>query len=198
MSGARGRDGPRGGPRGGPPAIMLGIALIARGRAEGFAHFGATPQAFLASLAPLVAFPLVGGMLLALNGEVHAGIVSFLETISVLLAQPVISELVAARWGKGELWLRYATAFNWCQWVIPVLGSLLIVAIGLLVTMGMPSEWGMPLLLGGLGGYGLWLQWFLARHGLALGKLRAGGLVVLVNLGTAALLLVPRLLLGWG
>ncbi|HTU55249.1 MAG TPA: hypothetical protein VMF62_14890 [Acetobacteraceae bacterium] len=194
MSGAR----PGGSPRGGPPALVLGIALIARGRAEGFAHFGATPQAFLASLAPLIAFPLVGGLLLALNGEAHAGIVSFLETISVLLAQPVISELIAARWGKGDRWLRYATAFNWCQWIIPVLGSLLIVVIGLLITMGMPSGWGLPALLGGLGGYGLWLQWFLARHGLDLTNLRAFVLVVLVNLGTAALVLVPRLLLGWG
>ncbi len=185
--------------RDGPPAIVLGIVLIARGRPEGLAQFGATTQAFLASLAPLVAFPLVGAALLAANGEIHAGIVSFLETLSVLLAQPVISELLASVWGRRDQWLRYATAFNWCQWVIPVLGSLLIVAIGLLITLGMPSSWGMPLLLAGLGGYGLWLQWFLAQHGLALGRVRAGLLVLVVNLGTAALLIVPRLLLGgWG
>jgi hypothetical protein len=185
-------------PRTGLPATVIGIALIARGQAEGLTHFGDTTQSFLASLAPLVAFPLVGGVLLALNGAVHAGMVSFLETLSVLLAQPVISELLATLWGKEKLWLRYATAFNWCQWVIPVLGSLLIVLIGLLITLGMPSDWGMPILLGGLGGYGLWLQWFLAHHGLALGRVRAGGLVLLVNLGTAALLLVPHFLFGWG
>jgi hypothetical protein len=198
MSGLKPRRGRPFGGGGGPPAVMLGIGLIARGRAEGLTHFGNSAQAFLASLAPLVAFPLVGGMLLALNGEIHAGIVSFLETLAVLLAQPVISELVAAWWGRGDQWLRYATAFNWCQWLIPVLGSLLIVVIGLLITMGMPSSWGMPVLLAGVGGYGLWLQWFLAQHGLALGRVRAGVLVLLVNLGTAALLVVPRLLLGWG
>ncbi|HWA80996.1 MAG TPA: hypothetical protein VG848_11885 [Acetobacteraceae bacterium] len=184
-------------PRSGFQTVVLGIALIARGRPEGLTHFGDTPQSFLASLAPLVAFPLVGAALLALNGAVHAGMVSFLETLSVLLAQPVISELLAAAWGREKLWLRYATAFNWCQWVIPVLGSLLIVIIGVLVTLGMPSGWGMPALLGALGGYGLWLQWFLAKHGLALGGWRAGILVLLVNLGTAALLLGPHFLLGW-
>ncbi|HUA78684.1 MAG TPA: hypothetical protein VMA86_13525 [Acetobacteraceae bacterium] len=183
--------------REGPPAVLLGIAMIARGQPEGIAQFGDTSQAFLASLAPLIAFPLVGGALLAMNGAVHAGIVSFLETLSVLLAQPVISELLAGWWGRSGQWLRYATAFNWCQWLIPVLGSLLIVVIGLLITLGMPSNWGMPLLLLGVCGYGLWLQWFLAVHGLALGHVRAGVLVLIVNLCTAAILLVPHLLLGW-
>ncbi len=46
----------------------------------------------------------------------------------------------------------------------------------------------------GLGGYALWLHWFLARHGLALSRFRAALLVVVVNLGTALLVLAPRLL----
>ena len=185
-------------PRRGPPAILLGVVLTARGRPEGLAHFPNTPQSFLASLAPLVAFPLVGGLLLVFGGDVHAGIVSFLETLSVLLAQPVISEALATAWGRGHLWLRYATAFNWCQWVIPALASVLVVAIGLLLTLGMPPSWGTPILLALLLGYGLWLQWFLAQNGLALSRGRAAVLVLVVNIGTAALLLVPRLLLGWG
>jgi hypothetical protein len=190
-------------PRRGPPArrgsaILLGVLLIARGRAEGLAQFGNTSQAFLASLAPLVAFPLVGGMLLAIGGDLYAGIVSFLETMCVLLAQPVISEALAGWWGRGDLWLRYATAFNWCQWAIPALASVLVVLLGLLLTLGMPPNWAGPMLLAGLGGYGLWLQWFLGRHALMLSHKRAAILVVLVNLGTAALLLGPRLFLGLG
>ena len=51
------------------------------------------------------------------------------------------------------------------------------------------------LLVLGLGGYGLWLHWFLARHGLELSRLRAALLVMGVNLGTACLVLLPRLLL---
>ena len=71
--------------------------------------------------------------------------------------------------------------------------------IGLLGTMGMPSELAAcRCCSAGSAAYGLWLQWFLARHGLALGRLPRRLLVLLVNLGTAALLLVPRLLLGWG
>ena len=186
----------RSAPRRTPPAIVLGILLVARGRAEGLALFGATAQAFLASLAPLVAFPLVGGALIALGGEPAAGIAGFLETICVLLGQPVISQFVAERWGRGELWLRYATAFNWCQWVIPALASVLVLAIGLLLSLGMPDAWAAPLLIAGLGVYGLWLQWFLARHALLVSWLRAIALVLIVNVATAAILLGPRVLFG--
>ena len=181
-------------PRPEPPAILTGLILLARGRADGFAHFGASPQAFLASLAPLVAFPLVGGLLVALGGHPAEGIVSFLETMCVLLAQPVISEALAERWGRGEQWLRYATAFNWCQWLIPILAGALVVLGGLLLSLGMPPDWAAPLLLAGIIFYALWLQWFLARRGLDISALRAVVLVLLVNLGTAALLLFPRFL----
>ena len=41
----------------------MGILRIARGRADGIGCFGSGPQAFLSSLAPLIAFPLVGTVL---------------------------------------------------------------------------------------------------------------------------------------
>jgi hypothetical protein len=50
------------------------------------------------------------------------------------------------------------------------------------------------LVVAGLAGYGLWLHWFVARHGLGLGAGRAALLVVGVNLGTIVLVLGPRLL----
>jgi hypothetical protein len=40
----------------------------------------------------------------------------------------------------------------------------------------------------------LWLNWFLARHGLALTAWRAAGMVAAVNLGTVVLVLVPTML----
>ena len=46
----------------------------------------------------------------------------------------------------------------------------------------------------GLVGYGLWLHWFLARHGLGLSGLRAVVMVLGVNLATVALVLGPRML----
>ena len=42
-------------------SVWLGIARLARFRADGLEQFGHTPQAFLNSLAPLLAFPLVSG-----------------------------------------------------------------------------------------------------------------------------------------
>ncbi|MGH7119493.1 MAG: hypothetical protein ACREFP_10980 [Acetobacteraceae bacterium] len=180
------------------PAILAGLILLAQGCPEGFRHFGGSVQAFLASLAPLVAFPLVGGLLIATSGRPAEGLMSFLETICVLLAQPVISEALAERWGRGDQWLRYATAFNWCQWLIPLLAIALLAMGGLLLSFGMPSGLIAPLLLTGIICYALWLQWFLARRGLDISALQAVALVVLVNLGTAILLLFPRLLASFG
>lgn len=185
-------------PRRERPAILTGLSLLAQGRPEGFRHFGSSVQAFLASLAPLVAFPLVGGVLIAASGRPGEGLMSFFETISILLAQPVISEALAERWGRGDQWLCYATAFNWCQWLIPLLAIILLVLGGLLLSFGMPSGLIAPLLLSGIICYALWLQWFLARRGLDISALRAVALVVLVNLGSAILLLFPRVLALFG
>ena len=44
--------------------IPRAVLLLARGRAEGLALFGDTPDAFLASLAPWLGFLLVGGFVL--------------------------------------------------------------------------------------------------------------------------------------
>lgn len=181
-------------PRRTAQAILLGVALIARGRAEGIALFGDTPQAFLASLAPLIAFPLVGAFLLALGGKPGGGVLELAESLCVLLGQPVISQVLARLWDRNDLWLRYATAFNWCQWVIPMLASVLIIVMGVLITLGMPPAWAAPVLIAVIGAYGLWLQWFLARQALRLSWPKAAAMVVLVNLGTAIILLVPRLL----
>jgi len=41
--------------------------------------------------------------------------------------------------------------------------------------------------------YALWLQFFLARHGLSLSRVRAVLLILAVNAGTAALVVVPEL-----
>ena len=46
----------------------------------------------------------------------------------------------------------------------------------------------------GLVGYGLWLHWFVARHGLGLSGLRAAVMVLGVNLATVVLVLGPRML----
>ena len=116
--------------------ILLGIARLARGNAEGFNQFGATTEAFLASLAPLVAFPLVGGLLMLANGGGLAAIGDLLATLCALLAPPVLSYEVARLWRREGLWLRFAVAFNWCQWAIPIAAVALLTGFGVLIARG--------------------------------------------------------------
>ena len=47
-----------------------------------------------------------------------------------------VSEAVATRMGRGEYWLRYVTAFNWCQWAIPVVGLLAVLGAGMMAVGG--------------------------------------------------------------
>jgi hypothetical protein len=174
--------------------ILLGIFRVATGRADGLAQFGDTSEAFVGSLAPLVAFPLVGALLMLGQGEGLAALTDLLATLCALLAPAVLSYEVARRWGRAASWTRFAVAFNWCQWAIPVLAVFLVVLAGFLLALGVPSNVGLVLVVAGLGGYGLWLHWFLARHGLRLGAVRAALLVAGVNLATILLVLGPRLL----
>jgi hypothetical protein len=175
-----------------PGNIMLGVARVARGRADGMAQFGATREAFLASLAPLVAFPLVGGVLMILGGGGLEALTDLLATLCALLAPPVLSFEVARWWRREAEWLRFATAFNWCQWVIPFLLALLLLVFGSLTMVGLPTDVARDCVLLGLVAYALWLHCFLARHGLALSWPRAGLLVIGVNLATVLLVAGPR------
>ena len=178
----------------GRPNILRGIPLLCRGRAAGLAEMGAGPQDFLSSLAPLIAFPLVGCALMMSQGSVADAATDFLATLIAILAPPVISHFLARRWGREDQWLRFATAFNWCQWVLPLLGALLVLVAGFLVQGGMPLRSDVVLLCCVLLAYAFWLHWFLARPGLALPAGRAVLLVFLVNLVTIILVGGPQLL----
>lgn len=145
-------------------------------------------------MAPLVAFPLVGGGLALARGGGLAAIGEMLATFCALLAPPVLSHVFARWWGKEALWLRFATAFNWCQWAIPIAGAALLLVLGILMQLGMPNMLAGGAAAVGLVGYGLWLHWFIARHALALSGLRAAIMVLAVNFGTALLVAGPGLL----
>jgi hypothetical protein len=175
--------------------IVRGIVRVTTGHADGLTQFGDTPEAFLASLAPLVAFPLVGAVLMLFGGGGLDAISDFLATLCALLAPPVLSHEVARLWGCAARWTRFAVAFNWCQWAIPVVASMLAVLGGILMSLGVPNNACLVVVVIALAMYGLWLHWFLARHGLGLGRGRAAILVLGVNLVTVVLVLGPRLLL---
>ncbi len=173
---------------------LLGMMRLARGRVDGLAQFGDTPQAFLSSLAPLLAFPIVGALLLlTTEGPVRA-LATLLATVVAQLAPAVLSHALARRWGREAQWLRYATAFNWCQWALPLAAIALLIVLQFALWAGLSEEAADQVLILGLAAYGLWLNWLLARHGLSLSRGRATALVALTNLGTVVLAIGPRLL----
>ena len=174
-------------------APLRGIARLALGRPDGLAAFRATPEGLLASLAPLLALPVAACVLLLLGGAAGQALVLVLLAVISQLTPLVLSHAVAARWDRGERWLRYATAYNWCQWAV------FAVMLGLLAVLrfaglGLAEALGSPALTLGAGGYAMWLHWVLARHGLGLPGLRAAALVLLVAVATAALVLGPLLI----
>lgn len=172
---------------------LLGMARLARGRVDGLAQFGDTPQAFLASLAPLLAFPIVGALLLLTTAGPARAIGTLLVTLVAQLSPAVLSHALARSWGREALWLRYATAFNWCQWALPLAAIALLLVLQVLLALGMPEDAADAALVLGLASYGLWLNWLLVRHGLSLSRKRAAALVALTNLGTILLAVGPRL-----
>ncbi len=182
-------------PPGGALRILTGILRLARGRVAGFDHFTATTQGFLGSLAPLLAFPIVGTVLMLASGAGEAAIGDLLATVCAVLAPAVLSHALARLWDREAAWLRFIIAFNWCQWVIPLAAMLVLAFTGVAIHLGLPTDAGAVLAMLLLGGYGLWLHYFLARRGLGLSAVRAAVLVLAVNLGTVLLVIVPRLLL---
>jgi hypothetical protein len=181
-------------PRGTLPPILRGMALIARGRAAGLNCFRDTPQAFLYSLAPGLGI-LAGAVIESLAEGAGAGALEEIPgTLCVLLAPSVLSYELARFWGREAFWNRYIVAFNWCQWLLPVIAFVLIFALTLARFAGFGGEGALRVMLVCLAGYALWLNWFLARHGLALSIGRAAGLVAAVNLGTIAIVFGPAML----
>jgi hypothetical protein len=175
-------------------SILVGVSKIARGRANGLACFGSSGQTFLSSLAPLIAFPFVGAALGAFTDGPRQALTDLAMTLCALLTPAVLSYELARIWERTEEWPRFATAFNWCEWILPVLACLIMLPLSVAITLGLTEDVASFLLLGCLGVYGLWLHWFLARNALNLSRFRAAALVVLVNLGTTVVVLGPRLL----
>ncbi len=174
-----------------PHDRLLGaIARLVAFNPAGFDAIEASPAGFLASLAPLLAFTLVGaGAELVVMGW-RVGLDDGLQMLCVLLGQPVISHLYARLWHREAFWLRYATAMNWCQLALPVVG------LGLLLLITLAN--------GGIGGvdtfaivfallfsYSVLLNWFLAWRGLALGPWRGLAFLFAVTLTLALVLSVP-------
>ncbi len=196
-----GRDAPRGRP--GPAAPGRGSASLGpsslgsvaralwrlgRGHADGLDGFNVTVAGFLASLLPL----LLLALLMAAGGAPDAAR-GLAGAVVGLLAPPVLSHALAARWGREREWLRYAVAVNWCQWALPMLFAVLLLLAQLATGGGAGAALAVRVAVLGLIAYWLWLDWFIARHALRIPGGRAALLVFVVSLGSGALVVLPQL-----
>ncbi len=174
------------------PSPLQGVLLLARGRGEGIACFRSSPEAFLASLAPLLALPLAGAAILVVRGAVMPAAALVLLAVTTQVAPAVLSHAVARALGREEGWLRYATAYNWCQWANVALMVVLLLVLSGVTGASVPAVVGSPAFGYAVLGYSMWLHWVLARSGLGLSRWRAAGLVLAVSFGTMLLVVGPE------
>lgn len=168
-------------------AIIRGLLLLGTGRAQGFECFDAGRDAFLAGLAPQIGFLLVlAALLLAQHPTVPALCLVLLLFCAVLLP-PVISQAMARLWGRGERWQRYATASVWSIWLILPAYLPAVLLASILPQMGASHAVASQAFVLLLGGYMLWLQWFMAWKGLAISRLKAAATVVALMVGSTLL-----------
>ena len=181
--------------------ILAGLIRLARGDVSGIMQFGHTPKAFFISLIPLIALPLVVGLATLAKGEIGRALSDLAAAACILLVPPVISHTLARRWDREDPWLRFAVAFNWCQFGLSVLCMALLIGLGIVfgASGSKPGSDGVVaavvVLCIAIVGYGLWLHWFVARVGLGVSRGRAAFLVFATYFGTFAILLTRGLLL---
>jgi hypothetical protein len=171
--------------------VALGLLLVGIGRPAGFAYFGGSAEAFLASLAPLLGFLLVLCGALAWTGKWLLGLTFFLVLVCDLLAPAVIADLFCRLWHRREHWARYANVLNCTPWLFIGLFLLLMPVAATFEAVGLNPVIAAAAVLALLGVYGLWFNWFAARHVLELSHGRALLVMLSVVLGTALLLQVP-------
>ena len=157
--------------------IFRGLFLLARGEKSGIEDFANTMDGFTASLAPLIAFPLVGAGISAFGGQWQLAVMGLLSRLCAVLALPLITHEFARRTGRESLWLRTATALDWSFWMLIPLLFLAAFAGALLVEAGLSMAMAEYIALGLMGAYLLWYHWFIVRTGLGLGgrRPRSGG-----------------------
>jgi hypothetical protein len=150
--------------------------LLAVGRKRGFACFGADTDAYLASLAPLLAFALVFAGLVALHTPLVAATL-FLLFVCQVLAPAVIAEALCRWWDRTDRWALYANILNWAPFLFFMALSVVMAIAGAVVQAGAPAEGTAKVSLLLFYGYVIWFQWFVARGALNLSRRRAAILV---------------------
>jgi hypothetical protein len=171
--------------------ILRGLFLLARGKTAGMAEFSPSMDAFTASLAPLIAFPLVGALVSATGGQWEFALVGFLSRLCSVLVLPVMVYEFARHTEREALWLRAATALNWSFWMmLPVLFIAAFLG-AILVEAGLAMQEAEYAVLAVAGAYLLWYRWFIVSAGLGLGRWQAAGFVGVSSVAIAVFTAVP-------
>ncbi len=174
--------------------ILRGLLLLARGQKSGIVDFRNTMDAFTASLAPLIAFPLVGASLSALGGHWQVALVGFCARLCAVLVLPLLAYEFARLAGRETLWLRTAAALDWSFWMmIPVLFILALISSAM-VAMGLPMQMAIYIILGAMGVYLLWYHWVIVRAGLEVSHVQAALFVIVSDFAVGILSLGPALI----
>ncbi len=176
--------------------VLNGILLLARFNAEGFRLFAATPLGFMNSLAPMLGISVVTGLRPLLAGNWRALAVHVLTSAIALLGPPVLSHVLARAWRREALWMGYVVAFNWCQAVVTLVtvALILVLAVGGGVSRAGDGA-GLLAAVAAVLVYWIVLCWFMAWRGLGVSKLKAVLAVIVINMGTGALVMGPPLVL---
>ncbi len=176
--------------------IAFGLLLIGTGRVAGFAQFGGNADAFLASLAPLLAFLIVLSGVVAWSGQPRTGLSAMLTGLCDLLAPAVIADLFCRLWRRRQRWALYANVLNCAQWLMLAVLVLLLPLASLGNALGLSVPQAGLLLMVVFVLYVMWFHWFTARHALDLSRGRALLVMLAVVLGTGLLLQVPMAVAG--
>jgi hypothetical protein len=171
--------------------VALGLLLAGLGKPAGFAQFGGSADAFLASLAPLLGFLIVLSLVIVWSGRTLLGLSFFLTMVCDLLAPVVISELLCRLWQRRDRWARYANVLNCTQWLMAAALVVLVPIEAVCVSAGasLPVATGAVLLVFCV--YIMWFHWFAARHVLDLSASKALLMMIAVVFGTGLVLQVP-------
>lgn len=171
--------------------IVRGLLRLAIGDAKGIREFSNTPAAFSASIAPLLAFPLVGSVIIGIHGHWLLAAAMLLSRFCGVLLQPVIVEFSAGLTRRRETWLITSTMLNWSIWLVFPLILIGVLVSGGLLTAGVPQTAAAGIIIGLIVLYMLWLQWFILRSGLQTGIWQALAILVAMNVAIAAVYIMP-------
>ncbi len=171
-----------------------GVARLARFRADGLEAFDASPNGLLNALAPWLAFALVGCVLMLVAGYAREAVGDLLGSVVALLTPPVVSQVLARLWGRQAAWLRYAVAFAWCQWIMPVALLAALMGSGMLMAFGLPERAAETIAALAMLAYALSLHSFVIRRALDLSRWRTAFMLLAVNLATLLVVLGPTFL----